>query len=313
MPHHSKMENIEKREKWLVVLSFLTIYVVWGSTYLFVAFAVRQLPPFYMSATRYLLATLILILLGLISQKIQIPKKREFINSFIIGVLFLGIGVPGVAWALKTLDTGFAALLISTEPLIVVLLLWLIDRRRPLALSFVGITLGMVGVGLLVSQRQLLVDARDWYGVLVIMIAIVGWAFGAIYVGRAEIPKSGYMNNAIQIFAGFIVTFFLTSVFEPVAPSIYQWQGLTWLSMAFLVLLGSVLAFSAFNYLLARVSPEKVATGTYVNPVVALLLGWLFNNETVSVQSIVAALIMLLGVYFINSAKSKRALSRRKA
>lgn len=299
------------REDWLIAGAFLTIYVVWGATYLFVSFAVRQLSPFYLSSIRFLLAAIILFLIGMILGKVQKPSRKQAANALGVGVFFLGVGATGVAWALKTVDSGFAALLISAEPLMVVFMLWAVNRKPPSVLSFFGIALGMLGIYLLVSQRQIVVSTDHWWGVLAIIISMICWGAGSIFISRSDMPKSPFVNNSLQMLSGCVFAFLVSYFTEPAQVSVSAWSAMTIYSVLFLVLLGSALAFSAFNYLLTKVSPEKVATGTYVNPVVALILGWLFNGEVIPLQSVLAASIMLTGVYFINTAKKRKLIPRR--
>lgn len=299
------------REDWLIAGAFLTIYVVWGATYLFVSFAVRQLSPFYLSGIRFLLATIILFLIGLIIGRVQKPTRRQMMNALGVGVFFLGVGATGVAWALKTVDSGFAALLISAEPLMVVFMLWAVNRKPPSVLSFLGIALGMLGIYLLVSQKAIIVSSEHWWGVLAIVTSMICWGAGSIFISRSDMPKSPFVNNSLQMLSGCLFAFTVSFLYEPAQVNLASWDARTIYSVLFLVILGSALAFSAFNYLLTKVSPEKVATGTYVNPVVALILGWLFNGEMIPLQSIVAASVMLTGVYFINTAKTGKLLPRR--
>ncbi|MBK8504332.1 MAG: EamA family transporter [Saprospiraceae bacterium] len=242
--------------------------------------------------------------------RIQLPTRAQAGNALGVGVFFLGVGATGVAWALKTVDSGFAALLISAEPLIVVLMLWVLNRRPPTLLSFFGIALGMTGIYVLVSQQDIVVGQNHWLGIFAIVTSMICWGAGSIFISRSDMPKSSFVNNAMQMIAGCLFAFLVSLLIEPASVPVSGWNTMTLYSVLFLVLFGSALAFSAFNYLLTKVSPEKVATGTYVNPIVALLLGWLFNGEIVTLQSMIAAAIMLTGVYFINVAKSRRASKR---
>lgn len=299
------------REDWFIAGAFLTIYIVWGATYLFVSFAVRQLSPFYLSGIRFLLAASILFLIGLLLGRVQKPTRKQVINALGVGVFFLGVGATGVAWALKTVDTGFTALLISAEPLMVVFMLWGVNRKPPSTLSFFGIALGMLGIYLLVSQRSIVVSAEHWLGILAIITSMICWGAGSIFISKSDMPKSPFVNNTLQMISGCIFAFAVSFSIEPEQVSMSSWNVRTIYSVFFLVVFGSALAFSAFNYLLTKVSPEKVATGTYVNPVVALILGWLFNHEMIPLQSIIAAVIMLTGVYFINTAKTANLAPRR--
>lgn len=211
-------------------------------------------------------------------------------------------------WAEQFVDTGIAALIVSIDPLIVVLLMWLVLGRRPQWNSVIGTFLGIIGVVLLVSQNSFLVNGNMILGIIVIFVSILAWAYAMIFVSKADLPKSSVQVAGMQMLAGGI--FLLLASALTGEYKAFHWHLLTTKSLfswVYLVIFGSILAFSAFNYLLMRVSPEKVATNTYVNPVIAVLLGWAFNSEELTIQSWIAAGIMLTGVFFINTKFGKKA------
>ncbi len=292
------------RTQIYIVLAFVIIYLVWGSTYLFTAFAVEEFSPFFLSAARYSIAAVLVGVWAKARGRLVMPSLRQLGNALLVGVFFLGFGTTGVAWALRTLDTGFAALLISAEPLIILGMLWALHRRTPHWLSFLGIGLGILGIYLLVSQTALVVSHDHGQAVWVIFISMLLWGAGSIYIGRSDMPRQAAVSTALQMLSGSSVSFLIYLIFEPRAPAWAEvsYRGL--FSLMYLSILGSALAFTAFNYLLTKVSPEKVATSTYVNPIIALALGWAFHGEFISVQSLVAAIVMLTGVYFVHKARS---------
>lgn len=292
------------RRIW-IILAFGVIYIVWGATYLFVSYAVEEIRPFLMSSVRYMSAGLLLGSVALIFSKWQQVKLREITNAVITGMIMLGAGTGGVAWALQTVDSGFTALMISAEPLVIVLMLWLWDKNPPTPRSLLGIALGMAGIYLLVSQDQIVVNNDHWLGILAIFISMIFWGVGSIYIGRATLPKNRHFSAGLQLFAGGVMAFIISFFLEPHDTSWHELHARTIGSLIFLILFGSILAYSAFTYLLQNVSPEKVATGTYVNPVIALILGWWLKDEFISLESMAAAGIMLLGVFFINSSKNQ--------
>lgn len=230
-------------------------------------------------------------------------------NACIAGFFFLALGNGGVSWALQYVDSGYTALLIAAQPLVLILMMW-INNRKPLPLpSWIGVVLGLVGVYLLVSQNELIQTQNQWIGMAIIFMCLVGWGFASIFVSKADMPKP-FVNTCIQMLTGGLIlivsSYFLDQ--KSFSPSEVDLQ--TWLRFGYLVIFGSVIAFTAFNYLLTSdVSPEKVSTSTYVNPVIALLLGWHFRDELITYQSVIAALILLTGVYFINTNKFKKANS----
>ncbi len=309
------MTTFKDNSLLLIILSFAAVYIIWGSTYLFIAFTVESLPPFILSTIRFTLASLLLFGLTAVLKKYQTITKKQFINAAFAGILFLGFGTSGVAWALQFVDSGFTALVISGQPLIVVLMMWAINQKRPATQSFGGIFLGMFGMYLLVSQKELVAAPEQWKGIIAIFFCMIAWGFGSIFVSKSDMPKPQIANNAIQMMSGGIVLFFFSLLFEnsfsfdfTAVPSI------AWFALSYLIVFGAAVAFSAFNYLLTQVSPEKVATSTYVNPIIALTLGWYFRDELVTPQSILAVCVMFTGVFFINSTpeQSKNLLRKLK-
>ncbi len=299
-----------KRRTLLILLAFFAIYVIWGSTYLLNKIAVTELPAFMLAGLRFFIAGLLLF--GL-AKAFGIPlaiTKKQLVNSIIAGFLFLTFGNGVVVWALKFVDSGFAALEISAQPLVVLLLMRLLQGKKIQAMSLVGVALGIIGIYLLVSQKQVIAQEGALLGMVLIFFCMVSWAYGSLFVGKAELPLHYLVNTGYQMLTGGI-SMLLISLFlgEPWS-SPTTWSTPALWSMALLILLGSVVAFTAFNYLLREVSPEKVATSTYVNPIIAMLLGWYFLGEHISLQSIVAAIVLLTGVYFINTKKKLTLFSR---
>lgn len=294
----------------LIVLAFFSIYVIWGSTYLFNKIAVGELPPFMLASVRFVSAgVLIFIIAKIIGISIKI-NKRQLINSTIAGFLFLTFGNGIIVWALKYVDSGFAALEISAQPLVILLLMRIHQGKKIQLMSFIGVILGFVGIYLLVSQKQIISQENSIIGMCMIFACMISWAYGSLFVAKAELPSNFFINTGYQMFTGGIMLFIVSIMFGESWSVPMEWSSEVQISMLLLVLLGSIVAFTSFNYLLKIVSPEKVATSTYVNPIVALILGWYFLDEQITMQSIVAAAVLLTGVYFINTKKKLTIFSR---
>ena len=294
----------------LVILAFFSIYVIWGSTYLLNKIAVSELSPFMLAGTRFISAgTLIFILCRILGISLKVDQK-ELINSILAGFLFLTFGNGVVVWALKYVDSGFAALEIAAQPLVVLVMMRVLEGKKIKAMSVLGVILGIAGIYLLVSQKQVTSRENSLLGVIMIFICMLSWSYGSLFVARAKLPSNYFVNTGYQMFTAGLMLLLLSPLLGEtwLAPS--SWSLPVLVSMLLLIFFGSIVAFTSFNYLLKRVSPEKVATSTYVNPVVALFLGWYFLNETVTIQSIVAALVLLTGVYFINTSKKRILFSR---
>ncbi len=294
----------------LVILAFFSIYVIWGSTYLLNKIAVTELPPFMLASIRFTTAgVLIFILCKVMGISLAITKKH-LINTIIAGFLFLAFGNGVVVWALKYVDSGFAALQISAQPLVILILMWLIDGKKIKPMSMVGVVLGIMGIYLLVSQKALISNENSLIGMGMIFLCLLSWAYGSLFVSKASLPSNYFVNTGYQMFTGGILLFLASFAFGETWSSPLTWSLPTQYSMILLIIFGSIVAFTSFNYLLKVVSPEKVATSTYVNPIIALLLGWYFLNEQITLQSIIAATVLLTGVYFINTRKKLVLYSR---
>ncbi|MFD0762211.1 EamA family transporter [Lutibacter aestuarii] len=294
----------------LIVLAFFSIYVIWGSTYLLNKIAVTELPPLMLASIRFISASILIFSIARILKISLRITKRQLLNTAIAGFLFLAFGNGVVVWALKYVDSGLAALEISAQPLVVLLMMRVFERKKIYAMSLIGILLGFIGIFLLVSQKELIRDENTVIGMLMVFVCMVSWSYGSIFVSKANLPSNFFINTGYQMLTGGIILLIGSFTFGEVWTSPANWTQSVQFSMIILIVFGSIVAFTSFNYLLRVVSPEKVATSTYVNPIIALALGWYFLNEQISLQSIIAAIILLTGVYFINTKKKLTLYSR---
>ena len=272
--------------------------------------AVAELPPFFLASIRFTSAGLLIFIIAKLLGKSLAITRKQFQNTFIVGVLFLSFGNGIIVWALKYVDSGFAALEISAQPLVVLLLMWLLQGKRIKPMSLVGVGLGIIGIFLLVAQKQLIAKEGTVLGMIMIFACMLSWAYGSLFVGKADLPKNFFVNTGYQMFTAGITLAVASLIFgeQWLAPN--DWGQPVQLSMLLLILFGSIVAFTSFNYLLKTVSPDKVATSTYVNPIIALILGWYILNEQITSQSIIAAAVLLTGVYFINTTKTTLTVPR---
>ncbi|WP_299391038.1 EamA family transporter [uncultured Gelidibacter sp.] len=287
----------------LIILAFFSIYVIWGSTYLLNKIAVTELPPFMLASMRFITAGVLIFIIAKLMGKPLAITKRQLINTAIAGFLFLTFGNGIVVWALKYVDSGFAALEISAQPLVVLILMRVFQGKKIKAMSVLGVILGIIGIYLLVSQNEVVSKEGSVLGMIMIFVCMVSWATGSLFVGKADLPSNYFVNTGYQMLMGGVMLLVLSLLFGESWSSPHVWSEKVQWSMLLLVVFGSIVAFTSFNFLLKRVSPEKVATSTYVNPIIALLLGWYFLNEVITTQSIIAAIVLLTGVYFINTKK----------
>ena len=295
------------------LLAFLSIYLIWGSTYLLNKIAVGQLEPFMLAGVRFLSASFLMFLIVKVSNKSLKVTLVQLKNAAIAGFLFLAIGNGVVVWALSYVDSGLAALTIASQPLIVLLLLWVIENKRIKLFSWVGVFVGLLGMYLLISQNQITSSPESLKGIIMIIGCVITWGYASIFVGKAELPKNYLVNSAYQMFFGSLWLILMSMIKQEHWISPDEWEIKVKWSMLGLIIFGSIVAFTSFNYLLRTVSPEKVATSTYINPIVAMVLGYLVLKETISTQSVVAAVVLLTGVYFINMKRDPRVYLRARA
>ncbi len=292
-----------KNSKLLIILAFIAIYVIWGSTYLFNKIAVSELPPFFIASIRFFVAGCLMILLAKIFKQDLRISKKQFTNSMIASFFFLIYGNGVFVWALKYIDSGFGALISASQPIFVLLLMRLIDRKPMKRKSIIGISLGMFGMYLLVSQQELTTSENSLLGIFMMLTCVLSWSYGSVFVSKAQLPKSFMVSTGFQMLIAGAVLCFVSLSFQEEWISPFDWSPKVLGSLSFLIIFGGFFAFTSFNYLLKNVDTEKVSTSAYVNPVIALLLGWFFLDETLTIQSIIASIILLTGVYFTTTVK----------
>ncbi len=291
-------------ERILIPLAFGVIYIVWGSTYLANWYAIRDIPTFLMCGSRFLVAGLLLFVVSLLFGA-EWPKWEHWKSAALMGMFFFFIGNGGAVWALNYLDSGIAALIIASQPLVTVLLMWAMLHKKPSSQTFIGVFIGLTGMILLVTQDQFTSSDEMLLGVAVILLCVLGWGFATIKISQIPFPKSKTLAASMQMLLGGSMLLLLSlstgEAFELDIANITPRGAWSWV---YLTVFGAFIAFSAFNYLLLKTTPDKVSTATYVNPVVALLLGWGLNDEVITNQSLFAAALLLTGVVFINAKKN---------
>ena len=286
------------------VLAFAAVYILWGSTYLAIRFAIETLPPFLMAATRFSLAGAILYTWAVAKGERFIPPFRMWCRALAIGGLLLLGGNGGVTWAEKYVATGLAALLVATEPLWVVILNWAITRQRPNWRVLLGVLIGLSGVAMLVGDglRGNGDSKLSLVGGGVVLLAAFSWASGSVYSNRRPLEVSTSMAAGMQMFSGGALLF----VFALATGDVQRLNlaNASWTSIGaffYLVVFGSLVGFTAYSWLLNNVTPARAATYAYVNPVVAVLLGWLVAGEPLTRQMLIAAAVIIGSVILITT------------
>jgi drug/metabolite transporter (DMT)-like permease len=291
-----------------VIAAFAAVYIVWGSTYLAIRYAVGTIPPLFMAGSRFLISG---TLLCLFSRMRGAPAgtRREWRDAGISGVLMLCCGNGAVAWAEQRVPSGLAALIVAVVPLWMVLLEWLRPSgRRPFAGTVAGVVIGLGGLVVLVGPGSLRGGGgADLTGSLVLIAGSFCWAAGSLFSRYGARPGSSAMATGMQMLGGGAVLLLSGIAFgEPHRLHVADISRASWLGWAYLVTFGSLVGFTAYIYLLKAVSPAKASTYAYVNPIVAVLLGWAIAGEAVTSRTAVAAAIILAGVGMISLAQGRR-------
>ncbi len=302
--------------KAALIAGFAAIYLIWGSTYLAISIAVQSIPPFLMAGIRFLVAGIIIATFIGLTRGFRATAKQWKDNAIVGAFLCLG-GNGLVSWGEQKVPSGIATLIISVGPVFVVLADWAVqayfkDGKRgtkPRAMTFVGLALGIVGLMVLVGPDVLATGATqlDAWSVVALLGATTSWSVGMVYMRYLTQPAEPFTASSIQMLCGsgwLIVTSFLLGEFSNVhVDTITKHSLVAW---TYLVIFGSLIGFSTFTWLMKHSTPARVSTYAYVNPVVAVFLGWLIAHETVSPRIFLAAGIIIAGVAIITVTKNKK-------
>ena len=286
-----------------LIAAFAAVYLIWGSTYLGIRYAVETIPPLLMMGLRHTIAGALLYAWTR-WRGVPAPRLREWMHPALIGaLLFLG-GHGSLAWAEQRVPSGIAALLVATLPMWIVLLARIAGIERRLSMrALIGLVLGFAGVAVLFGPDVLRHNGDlSLIGSGAVLLGTFIWAAGTIYMRSVKMPESPAMSSAMQMLAGGVALGIAATISGET--SSFHWAAVSmrsWMAFAYLVTFGSLVAFTAYSWLHMVAPPSRVATYAYVNPVVAVLLGWMLASEPISLLTVAAMLIILVGVALVNS------------
>jgi drug/metabolite transporter (DMT)-like permease len=296
----------------LVLAAFAAIYFIWGSTYLAIRYAVETVPPFFMSAARFLVAGLVLYGWSmfradrpntLVEPNSASVTRRMWRDAFIVGALLIVGGTALVAWAERSVPSGITSLVLATTPLWMVLLESVEARRAPSPRVLAGVGVGIAGLVILIGSVASPGTGVNLLGVGALSVASLAWSIGAMYSRRATLPASPARATGMQMIAGSSLS--LLGAFALGEHHDVSFRAITpasALALAYLLVAGALVGFSAYLWLMRVSTPSRVATHAYVNPVVAVLLGWGVAGEAVTARTGIAMAVIVIGVVLIVSA-----------
>jgi drug/metabolite transporter (DMT)-like permease len=287
----SHAKPIRSTSRLWIVLAFFAIYVVWGTTYLAIRYAVETIPPLITAGVRHSIAGMILLAIAW-SRGFR-PRREHFAAGAVLGALFFLIGHGSLHWAEQYVSSGFAALLVATEPLWILLIGAAMRQQKINWSNGAGLLLGLAGVAILTSRELTSRTSLTW-AIVAVLVGAASWAVGVCISPRLRLPDDLVGRAAIPLLCGapmLLLGAALSGEFSSLHWSSVSTKSL--LGLAYLIIFGSIVAFTAYSWLLQRCSATLVATHTFVNPLVAVLIGWLWASEPLSMRVVLATTIIL--------------------
>ncbi len=289
-----------------IIAAFASIYLVWGSTYLAIRYAVQTIPPFLMGGLRFVVSGALLYMWAR-SRGAPRPTRLHWRNAIIAGAFLLLGGNGAVVWAEQFVPSGLTALLVSILPFWLVIIEWIRPpRRRPSGAVLVGLVLGFIGIVVLVGPGNLggRGDVRP-LGALVLILGSLSWAIGSFWSRDARLPESGLLTTGMEMLGGGALLLIVGLLSGELSQfDIHRISQTSAAGLIYLITFGSLIGFTSYIWLLDKVSPARLGTYAYVNPIVAVILGWAIAGESLSVRTGVAAAIVICAVALITTART---------
>ena len=302
------METNTYRRTWKTLLAFAIIYLVWGSTFLAIRVGVREVPPFLLAAMRFLVAGSALYA-WMIARGERSPSGREWASASLLAILIFALDYGLLFWAEQRVPSGIAAVMLATIPAFMALSeIILLRTQRLTARLALALLIGIGGVAVLMSHSLSLGGSPiDRRGAVALIIASLSWSVSAALTRKLPLPPSKIMSSGAQMLAGGVLlacTAAALGEFRGFEPS--RVSGKVWLALLYLIVAGSIVGFTAYVWLIHHESPTKVGTYAYVNPVVAVLVGYFLGGEALGLRTILGSLLVLISVAVLSTASSKK-------
>ena len=293
------MESRTKIEKLLIIISYITLYIVWGSTYFFIKISVETIPPLYVLSIRFFFGGILLLLIVFFFYKVrELPSIKELFNAILLGSLLLIGGNGLVTIAEKKIDSYLAALILSSVPLMVAVFNWILYRKKNTLLEFLGIILGIIGVGFLVYNGNSFITSFS-PAIILVILALCSWSFATSLGHSLKVHKNNLVNSGMQMLWVGIATFLMMSFFKPSFFNIVASVSTrSFIAVTYLAIIGSF-AFAAYAYLIKHEPAMRLVTYAFVNPIIAVFLGLVLGNEKPVKFLIIGLPLILFGLFLM--------------
>jgi drug/metabolite transporter (DMT)-like permease len=293
-------ETMGNRKHYIAYLALAAVCVIWGTTYLALRIAVLHFPAFLFTALRMTTAGLLLLSFMLFIAKQKLPSKQAVLQQAIAGFFMISIGNGLVAWAEMHIPSGVAAIICSLMPVVVIMINVSLNKdERPTAPIIMGLALGLIGIIMIFGEHMSeFSNSKYTLGIVATFGAVIGWASGSIWIKKKNLDSNPFVNAGLQLFFGGLFLF-------PVSLGFDDLSNITWTpeaayAMLYLIIFGSLVAYASYSYALRKLPMTIVSMYAYVNPLVAVLLGWLVLDEKLNLKIILAFILTVAGIYIVN-------------
>lgn len=289
-----------KRDLLIAYIALGAVCIIWGTTYLALRIAVLHFPPFLFTAIRQTTAGLLLVVFMVAIAKTAWPSREHIIRQAIGGFFLISLGNGLVAWSEMHIPSGIAAIICSLMPMVVILINLSVNREeRPTVPIILGVLIGLTGIIMIFGEHISEFSKTEYLlGIVMTVTAVTSWAFGSIWIKKHNSASNPFLNAGLQMFFGGVFLFPVSLLFDNLTS--VSWSPEAGYSMLYLIVFGSIIAYACYSYALRKLPMTIVSLYAYVNPLVAVVLGWLVLNEKLNTKIGIAILITVAGIYIVN-------------
>ena len=291
---------MKNQKNFLATLALAAVCIIWGTTYLALRVGVTQFPPFLFSAFRFLIAGPMLIAFMMTLGKAKWPPKDTVFHQAISGLCMVTLGVGVVGWAEMQVSSGLAAIICSMIPIYIILINLLVTKEeRPTLPLLAGLIVGSGGIIMIFGEHLTEFSETSYtLSILAIFLANISWAFGTVWIKKQNQNSNPFLNAGLQMFFGGIFLIPMSVAFDDYGT--IQWSGGVLPSLVYLILIGSVAAYTCYSYAIKNLPVTLVSLYAYINPIVAVVLGWLLLAEKFNLRIGIGILVTIAGIYIVN-------------